>query len=100
MKVFITATFLASTMIVSSALAGGCGDGNHAQLTGAMAAKYFEQMDLNGDQSVTKAEFEKSPMAKMVKSFNSLGPNENGLVEKDAFIETFLKAHAASKKEV
>ena len=100
MKILITATVIASALLIMPVSAGSCGEGNHAHLSKEMATKYFEQMDLNGDLSITKAEFENSPMAKMVKSFDLLQPNKSGLVEKDVFIKTFLEAHATPGKEV
>jgi hypothetical protein len=38
-------------------------------------------------------------MAKMIKSFDALEPNESGVVTKSAFIETFVKMHPETKNE-
>ena len=54
-------------------------------------------MDLNGDKVVTKEEFEKSKMRKMVKSFDALKPDDNGVVKRSSFIELFIKAHSTPK---
>ena len=90
-----------STIILTAppALAGGCGTGEHAHNPQEMAIKYFGQMDTNGDEVVTKDEFAVSPFAKMLKSFDVLQPNENGVVEKKKFIENFVKTHSAPKTE-
>ena len=48
---------------------------------------------------VTKEEFAASPFSKMLKSFDVLHPNENGVVEKKKFIETFVKTHSKPKTE-
>ena len=64
-----------------------------------MASKYFNQMDANGDEVVTKAEFEASSVAKMIKSFDALEPNESGEITKSAFIETMVKMHPETKNE-
>ena len=63
------------------------------------AVKALKQMDANGDEIVTKAEFEASPMAQMIKSFDALGPNESGQITKDDFIETMVKMHPETKNE-
>jgi hypothetical protein len=39
-------------------------------------------------------------MAKAVKSFDALQPNESGIVTKKTFIETFVKMHPVPKNEV
>ena len=64
-----------------------------------MASKYFNQMDTNSDEIITKAEFEASHMAKMIKSFDDLEPNKRGEVTKDAFIKTMVKMHPETKNE-
>tara|TARA_B100000676_G_scaffold162220_1_gene159594 strand:+ start:36 stop:335 length:300 start_codon:yes stop_codon:yes gene_type:complete len=94
-----TIVAFASFLIVTPALAGGCGKGNYTHEPHEMADKYFGQMDTNGDEFVTKEEFEASPFLKMLKSFDVLQPNEDGVVEKRAFIETFVKTHSYPKTE-
>ena len=97
---YIIPTIIASVLFVlSPAYAGSCGKGNHVHNLQEMASKYFSQMDANGDEIVTKEEFEASPMAKMVKSFDALDPNENGVVTKSAFIQTMVKMHPETKNE-
>lgn len=46
-----------------------------------------------GDGTITKAEFEASPFAKMFQSFDNLRPNESGEVTKSAFIGSIIKIH-------
>tara|TARA_B100000676_G_scaffold106176_1_gene106081 strand:- start:1010 stop:1309 length:300 start_codon:yes stop_codon:yes gene_type:complete len=89
----------AALLIVTPALANGCGKGGHAHDLHEMAIKYFGQMDTNGDDVVTKEEFEAFPFSKMLKSFGVLQPNEDGVVEKKSFIETFVKKHSHPKTE-
>ena len=89
----------ASFLIATPALAGGCGTSAHAQNPHEMAVKYFGQMDTNGDEFVTKEEFAASPFSKVVKSFDVLQPNDDGVVEKKAFIETFVKTHSKPATE-
>ena len=90
---------LASLLLATPALANGCCTGDHAYNPHEMAVKYFGQMDTNGDEVVTKEEFAASPFSKMLKSFDVLQPNEDGVVEKKAFIETFVKTHSHPKTE-
>ncbi len=90
---------VASAFLAASAQAGSCGGADHAHNPKEMAVKYFKQMDTNGDDVITKLEFDASPMAKMVKSFDVLNPNERGEVEKKRFIESFVKAHSKPKDE-
>ena len=99
MKYIIPAAFVIGLFSLSPAHAGGCGKGYHAHSPQEMASKYFNQMDANGDEIVTKAEFEASPMAQMIKSFDALGPNESGEITKDDFIETMVKMHPETKNE-
>ena len=99
MKFFRTACLLVTVFGFSPAYAGSCGGGSHVHSTLEMAGKYFDQMDTNSDEIVTKAEFEASKMASMVKSFEALGPDVNGEVTKREFIKTFMKAHPAHKTE-
>ena len=89
----------ASLLIVTPALANGCGKGDHAHDPHEMAGKYFRQMDTNGDEVVTKEEFAASPISKMLELFDVFQPNEDGVVEKKAFIETFGKTHSHPKTE-
>ncbi len=90
---------VASACFTASAQAGSCGGTDHAHNPKEMAVKYFKQMDTNGDDVITKLEFDASSMAKMVKSFDVLNPNERGEVEKKRFIESFVKAHSKPKNE-
>ena len=99
MNYIIPAAMASVLFALSPAYAGGCGKGDHAHSLQEMASKYFNQMDANGDEIVTKAEFEASPMAKMVKSFEALEPNESGEITKSAFIETMVKMHPETKNE-
>ena len=99
MKHIIPAVIVSVLFALSPAYAGNCGGGNHAHNIQEMASKYFNQMDANGDEIITKAEFEASPMEKMVKSFDDLQPNESGEVTKSAFIENMVKMHPETKNE-
>jgi len=99
MKHIIPAVFISAFFAISPAYAGSCGGGDHGHNPQEMASKYFNQMDANGDEMITKAEFEASNMAKMIKSFDALEPNESGVVTKSAFIETFVKMHPVTKNE-
>ena len=74
--------FFSAAFVISPAHAGSCSGGAHAHSPQKMASKYFDQMDANGDDIVTKEEFEASPMAKVVKSFGALQPDKNGVVKK------------------
>ena len=99
MKHIIPAVIVSVLFALSPAYAGNCGGGDHAYNLQEMASKYFNQMDVNGDEIITKAEFESSPMAKMIKSFDDLKPDESGEVTKNAFIETMVKMHPETKNE-
>ena len=99
MKHIIHAVFVSALFAISPAYAGSCGGGEHGHNPQELASKYFNQMDANGDEIITKAEFEASNMAKMIKSFDALEPNESGVVTKSAFIETFVKMHPVTKNE-
>jgi Ca2+-binding EF-hand superfamily protein len=99
MKNIIPAVFVSTFFALSPAYAGSCGGGDHAHNLEEMASKYFNRMDANGDEIITKAEFEASTMKNMVKSFDSLQPNESGVVTKSDFIETFVKMHPVTKNE-
>ena len=100
MKYTILAVLMTALIGFAPAHAGSCGGGNHVHSPQEMATKYFDQIDLNSDEIITKAEFEASSMAKMIESFDVLRPDENGRVAKSDFIEAFVKAHAAPKNEV
>ena len=100
MKYTILAVLMTALIGFAPAYAGGCGGDNHVHSPQEMATKYFDQMDVNSDETITKAEFEASSMAKMIKSFDVLRPDENGRVAKSDFIEAFVKAHPAPKNEV
>ena len=99
MKHIIPAVFMSMFFAFSPAYAGSCGGGDHAHNLEEMASKYFNRMDANGDEIITKTEFEASTMANMIKSFDALEPNESGVVTKSAFIETFVKMHPVTKDE-
>ena len=99
MKHIIPAIILSVFFAFSPAYAGSCDGGGHAHNLQEMASKYFNQMDADGDEIITKAEFEASPMAKMIKSFDALEPNESGEVTKSSFIETMVKMHPETKNE-
>ena len=99
MKYIISAIFVSVLFAIPPAYAGSCDGGGHAHNLQEMASKYFNQMDVNGDEIITKAEFEASTMTNMVKSFAALQPNESGVVTKSDFIETFVKMHPVKKNE-
>ena len=99
MKYTIPAVIASVLFTLSPTYAGSCGKGDHAHSLQEMASKYFNQMDANGDEVVTKAEFEASSVAKMIKSFDALEPNESGEITKSAFIETMVKMHPETKNE-
>ena len=62
-------------------------------------ASTHEWISVNEDGLVTKEEFAASSFSKMLKSFDVLKPNKDGVVEKKAFIEAFVKAHSKPKTE-
>ena len=100
MKYIIPAVVVSALFALSPAYAGSCGGGgDHAHNLQEMASKYFNRMDANGDEIITKEEFEASTMTNMVKSFADLQPNESGVVTKSDFIETFVKMHPVTKNE-
>ena len=92
-------TLCAALLLATPASAGSCGSGAHPHDPQKMANKYFGQMDTNDDGLVTKEEFAASSFSKMLKSFDVLKPNKDGVVEKKAFIEAFIKAHSKPKTE-
>ena len=97
MKIFGPAVLVMSLLASASAFAGSCGGAAHKHSPEEMANHYFDKMDLNGDKAVTKEEFEKSTMKKMVKSFDALKPNDSGIVKRGSFIKLFIKAHSEPK---
>jgi hypothetical protein len=99
MKYIILAVVVSMFFALSPAYAENCGGGDHAHNLKEMASKYFNRMDANGDETITKTEFEASTMANMIKSFDALEPNESGVVTKSAFIETFMKMHPVTTNE-
>ncbi|MDC0149209.1 hypothetical protein OAI11_02525 [Rhodospirillales bacterium] len=99
MKYILPAVFVSVLFALTPAYAGSCDGGNHAHNLQEMASKYFNQMDANGDEIINRKEFEVSPMAKMIKSFDVLKPNDSGEVTKSAFVETFIKMHSETKNE-
>ena len=99
MKYIIPAVVVSAFFALSPAYAENCGGGDHAHNLHEMASKYFNRMDANGDEIITKTEFEASTMANMIKSFDALEPNESGVVTKSAFIETFIKMHPVTTNE-
>ena len=72
---------------------------DHKHSYQAMAEKYFDHMDLNKDKILDKTEFEKSKFSKMINSFDSLKPDESGVVRRDTFIKTFMEAHSKPATE-
>lgn len=92
--------FLALLTFSMPAHAGSCGGADHVHDPQEMASKYFDKMDKNNDQVVTKSEFEASPFSKMLTSYEMLQPNEAGVVERKSFIKTFVKAHSNKDREV
>ena len=99
MKILGPAVFIMSLLASASAFAGSCGGAAHKHSPEEMANHYFDKMDLNGDKAVTKEEFEKAKMEKMVKSFDALKPNDEGIVKRDSFIKLFIKAHSKPKPQ-
>ena len=99
MKHIIPAAFVSMLFALSPAYAGNCDVGDHAHNLQEMASKYFNWVDADGDEIINKAEFDKSPLANMIKSFDALEPNKSGMVTKSAFIVTFVKMHFITKNE-
>ena len=95
MKFFLVVSTLAvlSTSI-SSSYASGCDGATHANIEEESVEQYFDQMDLNNDQYVDRIEFKKSQLPKILKSFDTLNPDENGMVSKKLFIKFFVKVHS------
>ena len=90
---------LVTALISGSAYAMSCGGTAHTHSAQEMAEKYFSQMDANGDELVSEAEFKASAMTKFVQSFGALKPNAEGLIEKKAFLKMFVEAHSTDKPE-
>ena len=97
MKILASAVLVTVLFLAPAAMAGSCGGAAHTHSPKEMANHYFDKMDLNGDKVVTKEEFEKSKMQKMVKSFDALKPDDNGVVKRSSFIELFIKAYSTPK---
>lgn len=87
-------------IFMSPAQAGNPGDGAHSFDAREIAAKYFDQMDANGDEIVTEIEFEASPLVEIVSSFEALMPDENRKISKRIFIKNFVKAHPKPEVKV
>jgi Ca2+-binding EF-hand superfamily protein len=85
---------------VNPAQASSCGGENHVHNTQKMAEMYFMEMDLDGDGTVNKTEFGQSKISKMIKPFDVLRPDEEGLVQKTTLILAFVKAHSKPKTEI
>ena len=91
---YVVLVFLLLISSASSGVAGGCGRLDHAHSSQERAEKNFGQMDLNDDEVVDRSEFEKSQVSKMIRSFDALQPNANGLLTKENFIGTFMRYHS------
>ena len=100
MKKLIIAFTLIIGAFVNPAQAGNCGGENHMHNTQKIAEMYFMEMDLDGNGTINNAEFVKSKISKMIKSFDVLQPDEEGLVHKTAFIQSFVEAHSEPKTEI
>ena len=68
----LTVIVLVTAIISGSAYAMSCGGTGHTHSAQEMAEKYFVQMDANGDELVSEAEFKTSAMTKFVKNFGTL----------------------------
>ena len=95
----LTVIVLVTAIISGSAYAMSCGGTGHTHSAQEMAEKYFVQMDANGDELVSEAEFKTSAMTKFVKNFGTLKPNADGYIEKKAFLKMFVEAHSSDKPE-
>lgn len=100
MKLLSSAVLGMFMIAAPSAIAAGYDGAVHNHSPEKMAIFYFDKMDLNGDRIVTKEEFEKSSMKKMVKSFDALEPNDAGTLKRNSFIKFFIKAHSNPKPKV
>ena len=103
MKINIAlSTIFILSISASPSFASGCGDmgDNHAHTNEEMAVKYFDQIDLNSDGTVDLMEFKKSKMSDMLKSFDLLSPDKNGLVSRKSFIKNFVHLHSTSATEI
>ena len=65
-----------------------------------VAQDFFDSMDANEDGIVTQAEFEASPAARMMKSFESLRPELDGAVSRGHYVRTFIRVHKNFDNEV
>ena len=98
---FLSPAVLAMFLIAApSVMAAGYDGASHNHSPEKMAIFYFDKMDLNEDKIVTKEEFEKSSMKKMVKSFDALEPDGTGILKRNSFIKNFIKAHSDPKPKV
>ena len=100
MKILIMAMILIVGTFVAPVQAVSCDGTNHVHNPQKMAEMYFSQMGLNGDGTVNKSEFEKSKISQLIKSFDMLKPGVDGLVDKTAFIQAFIKVHSKPRTEV
>ena len=95
MKFFlIVSTLVFLSTSISPSYANGCDGATHAKTDEESAEQYFDQMDLNSDQAVDRMEFKKSQLSKILKSFDTLNPDENGMVSKNLFTKFFVKVHS------
>ena len=97
--IILATVFIFSTS-VSTSFASGCGGTNHAHTNEEMAVNFFDQIDLNSDGTVDIMEFKKSQMSNMIKSFDSLSPDKNGLVSKKSFIKSFVYLHSTPATKI
>ena len=95
MKFFlIVSTLVFLSTSISPSYASGCDSAIHTNTDEESAEQYFDQMNLNNDQAVDRMEFKKSQLSKILKSFDKLNPDENGMVSKNLFIKFFVKVHS------
>ena len=95
MKLSLTASTIVFLFTsISTSFAGGCGNNSHMHTKEEIAEKYFDQMDLNSDLTIDFQEYKNSNMSKILKSFDSLNPDKNGVISKKSFIKNFVKAHS------
>ena len=85
--------------VLSPAYAGSCDGGDHVHNLEEMASKYLKRLDAGGCEIITKEQFEALPVAIMLQSFDTVVPNENGVVTKRALIQTFVKTFLVTKNE-
>ncbi len=68
--------------------------------TQSMPNKYLNAMDKNGDHAFTREEFENSPVAEIVKSFDILQPDPNGSITHISFVDQFVRVHRRKRSPV